>query len=419
MRGAGARDVGPASQRQEEGEAERTIAPVKILIVDDLEQNLRSLEALLRADNVEILQARSGQEALELLLVHDVALALLDVQMPDMDGFELAELMRGSLRTRDVPLIFVTAGARDQLRVFQGYDAGAVDFLYKPIEPTILRHKTQVFLRLFRQRQQLSAQLDALRASAEERERLVGELTESLRLAEMFTAVLGHDLRNPLSVITTSADTLVRRAADDTVRRPAARIMANGQRMGRMIDELLDLARARDAGGIPLSMGNTELFSLCRKVVADHEVAYPTRALEMRQAGDGHGVWDEDRLFQVLSNLLGNALEHGKPGAPVSLAIDAVGREEVVITVRNAGVIPPEIMPHLFDPFRVRQERLNRTRGLGLGLYIVRHIVAGHGGSVTVSSSEEAGTAFVVTLPRVAGPLSSPAGVAPTGAARG
>jgi two-component system sensor histidine kinase/response regulator len=407
MSGAGARDLGTAPG------PERVTAPVKILIVDDLEQNLRSLEALLRGDDVQILQARSGREALELLLVHDVALALLDVQMPDMDGFELAELLRGSLRTRDVPLIFVTAGARDQLRVFQGYDAGAVDFLYKPIEPTILRHKTQVFLRLYRQRRQLSAQLDALRASAEERERLVGELTESLRLAEMFTAVLGHDLRNPLSVITTSADTLVRRAVDDNVRRPAARIMANGQRMGRMIDELLDLARARDAGGIPLSLGDSDLFSLCRKVVADHEVAHPARGLELRHEGDAQGVWDEDRLFQVLSNLLANALEHGTPDAPVSLTIDANRPEEVVIAVRNAGVIPPAIMPHLFDPFRVRQERLNRTRGLGLGLYIVRHIVEAHGGTVTVSSSEESGTAFVVKLPRVAVPSAPPPAAAP------
>src|SRR5580692_812235 len=110
---------------------------VKCLLVDDLEENLLALSALLRRDGVEVLQARSGPEALELLLVHDVALAFLDVQMPDMDGFQLAELMRGSERTKQVPIIFVTAGARDTQRLFKGYDSGAVDFLYKPLEPHI------------------------------------------------------------------------------------------------------------------------------------------------------------------------------------------------------------------------------------------------------------------------------------------
>ena len=118
-------------------------ADVKCLLVDDVEENLLVLSALLRRDDVEILQARSGAEALELLLVHEVALALLDVQMPEMDGFELAELMRGSDRTRHVPIIFVTAGVRDYYRVFKGYETGAVDFLHKPIDPHIIKSKAE------------------------------------------------------------------------------------------------------------------------------------------------------------------------------------------------------------------------------------------------------------------------------------
>ncbi|HET6150560.1 MAG TPA: hybrid sensor histidine kinase/response regulator [Polyangia bacterium] len=374
-----------------------------MLIVDDLDQNLHSLQALLRRDEaVEVLEARSGRDALELLLVHDdVALALVDVQMPEMDGFELAELMRGSPRTREVPIIFVTAGAQDQGRSFQGYEAGAVDFLFKPLEPRILAHKVEVFLRLFRQRRQLRAQVDELRANAEERERLVGELSESLRLAEMFSAVLGHDLRNPLSVVTTSAELLIRRSADEVVRRSAARIAANGQRMGRMIDQLLDMARARVAGGIPLSLGEADLLALCRKVVADHEISYPARGLQLHHQGNARGVWDEDRLFQVLSNLLGNALQHGKNDAPVSIVLDATGFSQVVLSVHNQGSIPPEILPYLFDPFRGRPKRPHPSRGLGLGLYIVHQIVEAHGGRVDVRSSEEGGTGFVVTLPRV------------------
>src|SRR5580700_9904742 len=137
----------------------RMLQRVKCLLVDDLEENLLALSALLKRDDVEVLTARSGAEALELLLVHEVALALLDVQMPKMDGFELAELMRGSERTRQVPIIFITAAARDQYRLFQGYETGAVDFLFKPIEPHILQNKADVFFQLHRQKEQLAREL--------------------------------------------------------------------------------------------------------------------------------------------------------------------------------------------------------------------------------------------------------------------
>ena len=206
------------------------IAPVKCLLVDDLEENLLALSALLAEDGVKVLTARSGSEALELLLVHDFALAFLDVQMPDMDGFELAELMRGSERTRHIPLIFVTAGAREQHRLFQGYESGAVDFIYKPIEPHILRNKAQVFFQLYRQKQQIAAELV--------------ERTETLRLNEMFSALLAHDLRSPLSAIIGSAHLLQRRSSDQVSVDTAGRILSSGNRMARMIEDMLDLARA-------------------------------------------------------------------------------------------------------------------------------------------------------------------------------
>lgn len=151
----------------------------KVLIVDDQDVNLEVLRGLLRQADAEILVAHSGQEALELLLVHEVAVAIVDIQMPVMDGFELAELMRGVERTKHVPIIFLTAGDHDNERRFRGYDAGAVDFLYKPIELEILRRKVGVFVQLSRQRQDLEEQRDALHAVAEDKSRLVQELQES------------------------------------------------------------------------------------------------------------------------------------------------------------------------------------------------------------------------------------------------
>lgn len=163
------------------------MSPVHFLLVDDLEENLISLEALLRRDDLVLLKARSGDEALELLLQHEVALALVDVQMPGLNGFELAELMRGNERTRRIPIIFVTAGSADGQRRFRGYETGAVDFIQKPIEADILRSKADVFFELYRQRQQLAVQRDELKAQAE-------ALAEAGRRKDEFLLTLTHDL---------------------------------------------------------------------------------------------------------------------------------------------------------------------------------------------------------------------------------
>ncbi len=228
--------------------------PVKFLIVDDREENLIALEALLRRDGLEVLKARTGDEALEILLVHDVALALLDVQMPEMDGFALAELMRGSERSRHVPIIFVTAGVQEQHRVFRGYDAGAVDFLFKPIEPRILKHKASVFFDLYKQRQ---------------------ELAETLAVNETFLAVIGHDLKNPIHSIVMAAELILRQGGDPNTRRHAERIKTSSRRMVRMIDDLFDLSRVRLGGGIPLECARLDLVTITRSVVAECVAAAP------------------------------------------------------------------------------------------------------------------------------------------------
>ncbi|MEC5388227.1 hybrid sensor histidine kinase/response regulator [Uliginosibacterium sp. H3] len=355
----------------------------KFLLVDDLEENLLALSALLKRDDVELLTARSGFEALELLLVHDVALAFLDVQMPDMDGFELAELIRGSERTRHVPLIFVTAGTRDQLRMFKGYETGAVDFLYKPVEPHILKSKADVFLMLYRQRQQLARELE--------------QRTETLRLSEMFMAVLGHDLRNPLSAIVTSAHVLQHASDDAIVQKTATRMLSSGKRMGRMIEDMLDLTRARLAGGIVLKRELADLGALTERVVQEHGTGNPERRIDFQRQGELSGEWDADRLAQVASNLIGNALQHGREGT-VEVRLDGSQANAVSLTVSNAGCIPPEVLPHIFDPFRGGQ-REGRGEGLGLGLYIVQQIVHAHSGKVEVESAGD-WTIFRVKVPR-------------------
>ena len=360
-------------------------ADVKCLLVDDIEENLLVLSALLRREDVEILQARSGAEALELLLVHEVALALLDVQMPEMDGFELAELMRGSDRTRHVPIIFVTAGVRDYYRVFKGYETGAVDFLHKPIDPHIIKSKADVFFQLYRQKRQLADQLR--------------ELTETLRLNELFTAVLGHDLRNPLGAILNSANLLERVSKDDVVRQSAARMADSGRRMSRMIEDMLDLTRARLGGGIPLRPQECDLGQILQRVLQEHAGALAEGRFDIAQEGELAGFWDADRLAQVASNLVGNALEHGQAGEPIRVSLQGLHPELVSFSVTNEGEVPPQVLPQLFDPFRGAQRHLGRSEGLGLGLYIVQQIVLAHSGRVDVQSDGQR-TSFVVQLPR-------------------
>jgi two-component system, sensor histidine kinase and response regulator len=359
---------------------------VKCLLVDDLEENLLALAALLQRQDVQILTARSGREALELLLVHDVALALLDVQMPEMDGFELAELMRGSERTRQIPIIFVTAGAHEQHRVFQGYESGAVDFLFKPIEPHILQSKAEVFFQLHRHKQQLARELR--------------EKTETLRLNEMLTAALSHDLRSPLNAVLTSAVLIQRRSTEPPVQEIAGQILSSSRRMSRMIEDMLDMARARLAGGIPLKREPADLGALVDRVVSEIQATHPARRIEVKQAGNLAGSWDGERLAQVASNLLGNALQHGASGGLVRVTADGRRPTEVLLKVENAGTIPADLLPELFDPFRGAQRQAGRTDGLGLGLYIVQQIVLAHSGTVDVQSGDDDKTVFVVTIPR-------------------
>jgi signal transduction histidine kinase len=359
---------------------------VNVLLVDDLQENLVALEALIRQPGRRIFSARSGEDALSLMIEHPFALAILDVQMPSMNGFELAELMRGTERTRSIPIVFVSAAGRELNYAFRGYESGAVDFLYKPLDPMAVRSKVNVFVELFAQRKQLSAQLD--------------ELRQALRVNEMFTAVLGHDLRNPLAAVLNGAELLLLMSADTKVGAVASRIRSSANRMEKMVSQLLDVARIR-SGGVKLELSRGNYQQLCQRIADELRQAGHANQVQISCSGSADALFDPHRIGQVLSNLLGNALQHGEPNAEVTVRIDGADPAVLTLRIHNRGAMPASMLEHAFSPFRPGREAHSQP-GLGLGLYIAKYFVDAHGGSIMLTSSQDEGTTFTIRMPREA-----------------
>jgi signal transduction histidine kinase len=227
------------------------------------------------------------------------------------------------------------------------------------------------------------------------------ELQQTVYYNEVFAGILAHDLRSPLGAMLNAAQLLLKRqqGAGDKFTKPLSRIVSSGDRMARMIDQLLDFTRIRVGGGIQIVSQETDLGELCRQVLGEIEDANHTWTMNVETSGSMVGHWDPDRLQQVVSNLAANAVQHGEPAAGLRLRICG-SADEIELRMQNQGVIPAELIPSLFDPFRGTQHRRAHARGLGLGLFITKEIVVAHGGSVNVESSQDAGTTFIVRLPR-------------------
>ncbi len=367
------------------------------LLVDDLEENLLSLEALLRRDDITLLKARSGDEALELLLRNDVALALIDVQMPGLNGFELAELMRGNERTRHVPIIFVTAGSADSQRRFRGYEAGAVDFIQKPIESDILRSKAGVFFELYRQRQQIAQQRDELAVQAT-------ALKDSDRRKDEFLATLAHELRNPLAPIRQGLDIL--RRTPDADGAPAIRDMMARQlaHMVRLIDDLLDVSRVSQ-GKIELRKARIEAAAVVEAAIEASRPFIDAAGHSLTLDIPANPLWlDADlmRLSQVIANLLNNAAKYTPENGRINLTVRADG-DDVEFDVSDNGIgIPVEMQSKVFQLFTQVNNHVERSQGgLGIGLALVKQLVDLHGGTVSAKSAGIGkGSTFRVRIPR-------------------
>jgi signal transduction histidine kinase len=303
--------------------------------------------------------------------------------------------------------------AHTHVRPAEGYGSGA-DSDERRRQIAVLQQRARALENEIQERRQLEV---ALRDALAERERAEASLQQAqaelsrqndqlahvIRLSETFVGVLGHDLRNPLTAIVTGARLLEHRAESEKIASPARRILVSAARMARMIDQLLDFTRIRQGQGLPLRRDRVDLANICGLALDELEQPGPGRRTSVELLGDASGSWDGDRLTQLLSNLIGNALVHGAQGTPVVARID--GRRPVVrLDICNAGTVPEHALPFLFQPLQGGEAnedyRSRAGAGLGLGLFISREIVIAHGGTIDVASSEADGTRVTVTLPR-------------------
>jgi signal transduction histidine kinase len=395
----------------------------KLLIVDDLPENLLALEALIRAPGRVVYRAASAEAALALLLEHEFALAIVDVQMPGMNGFELAELMRGTERTRHIPIIFVSAAGRELNYAFQGYESGAVDFLHKPLDPHAVVSKVNVFVDLYRHRKALRHEMESLAAAHRKQEELVqqlqhtqGELERAVRMRDDFMSMVSHELRTPLNTLYLEAQLRQLHLSKGNLasfapeRLPAMieRDQRQIRNMVRLIDDMLDVTRMR-RDALSIQTKPVDLAALSRAVVENlHQQAEAAGSvITLHAPAELRGVWDEFRIEQVLTNLLTNALRYGggKPVEMVVRQIDETGKNGgsagmAQVAVHDQGIgIAPEDQGRIFEQFERTADSHKHAAGLGLGLYITRKIVSLHGGRIGVQSAPGEGSRFVVDLP--------------------
>ncbi len=362
-----------------------------ILLVDDLNENLVALEALVRGEGREVFCAGSGEQALSMLLEHEFAVAILDVQMPGMNGFELAQLMRGTERTRRIPIVFVTAAGHDSAYAFHGYETGAVDFLYKPLDPHAVRSKVSVFVDLFRQRLAL--------------EEAQQQLRRAITMRDDFMSMVSHELRTPLNTLFLQVQMRkkiltgeVRQSDLPTLRKMVDRDERQIRSMVRLIDDMLDVSRLR-TGTLAMSHAPADLAGITRGVI--DSLMDPALAAGSQLLLDAPDtlplVCDEFRVEQVIINLLTNALRYGA-GKPVSVRLEAAAGKAVLV-VKDGGIgIAPADQERIFGQFE-RTDAARKVAGLGLGLFITRHIVLSHGGAISVRSEPGQGAEFTVRLP--------------------
>ena len=421
---------------------ETAAPPMQILIVDDHRDNLVALEAVLSPFGHRVLRAESGRAALRILLQEEVALVLLDVALGDMDGYEVAELIRGRPANRDTPIVFMTANPKSAAAVFRGHSVGAVDYIFKPVTADVLISKVNVFVDLYQRSCALKRQAEELGRAHAALDVRVRERTEQLarvnrrlkalivhrrraeaeragllrreqearreaersdRMKDEFLATLSHELRTPLNAMLGWAHLLETGQLESDSAQRAVKVIKNAAfAQKQLIEDILDVSRIIN-GRMALNMSSVDI-----RGVVDGALDTLRPAAEAKQitvttdiADVPETCGDRDRLQQIVWNLLSNAIKFTPREGRVAVRVDTLGTDVRIVVADNGQGIAPDFLPQIFDRFSQADSTVTRAHGgLGLGMSIVRHLVELHGGTVRAESEGEGrGTTLTVTLP--------------------
>jgi two-component system sensor histidine kinase/response regulator len=365
----------------------------KILIVDDKPENLVALEVILKDLDVELVRATSGNEALKATLYHDFALALLDIQMPEMDGYELASILRGEEKTARLPFIFISAVYTGYNDVFKGYEQGAFSYLTKPFQPEILINKVKFFIEKHQQEIALYQLNEDLKEKNIDLEMINKEL-------ESFTYSVSHDLRAPLRAINGYAEVLQRsyeQTLDDRGKQFLGKVIASAERMEDLIEKLLAFSRiGRRKVNKTLVDMNDLVREALEEVCSDMSYKMPQVAIRELPAVQG----DIELLRQVFINLLSNAFKYSskKDEAVIEIGAQREGNEVIYSVKDNGAGFDMSHAGKLFGVFQ-RMHGSSEFEGTGVGLAIVQRIIEHHGGRVWAEAEKDKGATFSFALP--------------------
>ena len=412
----------------------QTKSEIKILLVDDREDNLFSIEAILQKDNYTIVKANSGRAALKILLAeHDFSLILMDVQMPELNGFETATIIYEREKLRNIPIIFITAYNFDEEFVFKGYRMGGVDYIYKPINPELLRMKVGVFVELYRKNQQLlnhekkllaanqslEKEIEERKASEEKVKLLNAQLTENNEHLksineelDQFAYVASHDLQEPLRKIMVFSDKILLQGNhSEETEKYFRKIINASRRMQSLINDLLSFSR--HSTNISDFM-KTDLNVMAQEAINELEIEIEKSKAQI-QFEKLPEVWAIPSLIQQLFyNLLSNAIKFRKKDEPpvINIQVEKKGSAELaafngntngtnyyMITVADNGIgFENKYAEDIFRVFK-RLHSYHEYEGSGVGLSICKKIIEKHNGFIAVESKPNVGTSFFIGLP--------------------
>jgi signal transduction histidine kinase len=397
--------------------------PINILLVDDEPRNLDALESILDEPSYRLLRADDADKALRVLLENDVAAIVLDIKMPGVSGIELAKLIKGTKKFRQIPIVFLTAYMVEDQDIVTGYGAGAVDYLTKPVNPQILRHKVAVFADLFRKTRALAELNEHLETRVQQRtaelERSEAALRQASEQKDRFLSTLAHELRNPLAPLRTGLDILLQRPSEGPlVDRALGTMNRQLDHMVRLIDDLLDVSRI-SRGTLEMRKEQVELSTVIERAI---ETASPTLArhghtVKVESNGPLPAFVDGTRIAQIIGNLLNNASKHSAAGAPIRVVLRRE-RDRAIFEVVDVGAgIPASQIARVFDMFtKIERAGTPPNDGLGIGLALSRQLAELHGGTLRAASEGEGkGATFTLTVPPG---ITDPPVEAPTAATR-